>query len=178
MKGIVLDYSTADQRGLIRGEDGERYVFSGDEIKGSGALKAGASVDFDKDGTEAKAIYSVAASGISGSQSLDAGKEAAQKVNGLLKSGKIKRFISGGFDTVCQIFAVLLPVIMAISGFLTGGALGGYQFHIGYATLGLVVGLISGVLTSLGVFGLLFTLIETRDAAKRTVELLEKESKS
>jgi len=175
MKGIVLDYNEADQQGLIRGEDGERYVFSGDEIKGSGSLEAGASVDFDNDGTQAKAIYSVAASGTAVSQSLDAGKEAAEKVSGLLKSGKIKKFISGGFDTVCQISAVLLPVIMTIGGFIAAGTFG-YGFHIGPAIGGLVVGLILGLLITFGTFGLLFTLIETRDAAKRTVELLEKEN--
>jgi len=173
MKGIVLDYNSADKRGLIRGEDGERYVFSGDDINGSDSLETGTTVDFDKEGNQAKSVYSITSVGSNTvSQSLDVGKEAAEKVGGFLKSGKIKTFISGGFDTVCQIGAVLLPVVTTVSGFVTAG-FAGYGFHIGAAIGGLVAGLVFGLLTSFMTFGLLFTLIETRDAAKRTVELLE-----
>jgi len=173
MKGIVLDYNLADKRGLIRGEDGERYVFSGDDINGSDSLETGTTVDFDCEGNQAKGIYSITASGNNTvSQSLDAGKEAAEKVGGFFKSGKIKTFISGGFDTVCQLGAVLFPILTAVSGFFVSG-FASHNFHIGAAIGGLIGGLVFGLLTSFMTFGLLFTLIETRDASKRTVELLE-----
>jgi len=173
MKGIVLDFNSTDKRGLIRGEDGERYVFSGNDINGSDCLETGATVDFDNEGNQAKEIYTITPSSSNTvGQSLDAGKEAAEKVGGFLKSGKIKTFISGGFDTICQLGAVLLPVVTTVSGFFAAG-FSGYGFHLGAAIGGLIGGLVFGLLASFMTFGLLFTLIETRDVAKRTAELLE-----
>lgn len=46
MKGTLLDFSVAENRGLITGDDGNRYTFTGPEWKGSGVPMAGARVEF------------------------------------------------------------------------------------------------------------------------------------
>ena len=59
MKGHVLDYSVQTNSGIISGEDGRRYTFTGGEWKGSSLPVPGSYVDFESaEGTgEAIAIY-------------------------------------------------------------------------------------------------------------------------
>jgi len=57
MKGTVLDYNEAEGTGMISGEDGNRYSFTADDLKGSGKVLRSSKVDFEiSDGT-AKDIY-------------------------------------------------------------------------------------------------------------------------
>ena len=57
MKGTVLDYNEAEGKGMISGDDGNRYPFSGSDVDGGGRIVRGVKVDFDvKDGV-ATAIY-------------------------------------------------------------------------------------------------------------------------
>ena len=49
MKGIILDFSTQQNTGVISGDDKQRYTFSGTEWKGYKPPIAGERVDFDSD---------------------------------------------------------------------------------------------------------------------------------
>lgn len=52
MKGEVLDPA-----GMILGEDGRRYTFTPDQVRGEGSIEAGQSVDFVSMGEQARDIY-------------------------------------------------------------------------------------------------------------------------
>jgi len=52
MKGTVLDYNKADSKGLIRGEDGEWYSFSNDDLSGNEVLDNGTEVEFLPEGNQ------------------------------------------------------------------------------------------------------------------------------
>lgn len=57
-KGSILDYSIQTNTGIISGDDGRRYAFSGAEWKDSSKLPGkGDKVDFVNSGTTATAIY-------------------------------------------------------------------------------------------------------------------------
>lgn len=61
-KGKVLDFNLAQAQGLISGDDGIRYSFSGAEWRTQGTMPAhGVRVEFVSLGTDASAIYAVAA---------------------------------------------------------------------------------------------------------------------
>lgn len=92
MQGQVLNYDTMTATGLISGEGGRRFTFSGSEWRGNPQqLRVGARVDFDADGTEAFEIYVVP--GGNGGNPLAAGGayEKSPIVAGLLA------FFLGGF---------------------------------------------------------------------------------
>jgi phage shock protein PspC (stress-responsive transcriptional regulator) len=57
MKGKILDFSIAENQGLISGDDGSRYMFAGREWKSQSPPKPGSRVDFDVDGRTAVAVY-------------------------------------------------------------------------------------------------------------------------
>ena len=57
MKGKILDYNFQESKGIISGEDGNRYTFENSQWKGSVNPKANQVVDFDFDGQNAKDIY-------------------------------------------------------------------------------------------------------------------------
>ena len=57
MKGQILDYSVSSNTGTITGVDGSRYYFAGSEWKGTAVPTRGMNVDFEADGTQAKAVY-------------------------------------------------------------------------------------------------------------------------
>lgn len=57
MKGQVLAYSVQTNSGYISGEDGNRYAFSGSDIKENLMPVRGMFVDFEVEGQNAFAIY-------------------------------------------------------------------------------------------------------------------------
>lgn len=57
MKGQILDYSVSSNTGTITGVDGSRYYFPGSEWKGTAVPARGMSVDFEAEGTQARAVY-------------------------------------------------------------------------------------------------------------------------
>ena len=66
MKGHILDYSVQANTGVISGEDGRRYSFSGTEWKDNKPPARGMSVDFDVDvSNNAVQIYITHAQGFS-----------------------------------------------------------------------------------------------------------------
>lgn len=58
MKGVVIDFSIQTNSGLISGDDGNRYTFTGSEWRENSPPMRGMRVDFDIDGNGfASAIY-------------------------------------------------------------------------------------------------------------------------
>ena len=58
MRGRVLDFSIAENSGVISGEDGSRYRFAGPDWKSHGRQPIqGMSVDFVADGDHAAEVY-------------------------------------------------------------------------------------------------------------------------
>lgn len=57
MKGKILDYSAAENRGLISGDDGNRYSFAGREWKSQNPPALGCRVDFVLADHAAVAVY-------------------------------------------------------------------------------------------------------------------------
>ena len=57
MKGKILDFDNQTQKGLISGDDGERYSFAIEDIKSSLEVSKGMEADFIIDGADAKEIY-------------------------------------------------------------------------------------------------------------------------
>lgn len=59
MRGILLHYNFESHQGLIRGEDGRRYAFYGEEWRSNGSPATGDELDFEAEGTGAYDIYVV-----------------------------------------------------------------------------------------------------------------------
>ena len=57
MKGRVLDYEVQSNSGVISGDDGGRYAFSGSDWKAVVAPRKGMAVDYDVKGTNAIGVY-------------------------------------------------------------------------------------------------------------------------
>jgi len=57
MKGSVLDFNEIDGTGVISGDDGNRYSFSIENVKGDAKISRASKVDFSIDGDSAKDIY-------------------------------------------------------------------------------------------------------------------------
>jgi len=57
MKGSVLDFNEKEGTGMISGNDGNRYSFSVDDVKGDAKISRASSVDFSVEGGSAKEIY-------------------------------------------------------------------------------------------------------------------------
>ncbi|MDX4064515.1 TM2 domain-containing protein [Aliarcobacter skirrowii] len=78
MKGKVLDYSIQESKGIISGDDGQRYTFISSEWKSNISPKVNQVVDFEVDGTNAKGIYANSAS------SYASGSSSSKIVAGIL----------------------------------------------------------------------------------------------
>jgi len=57
MKGSVLDINEAEGTGMISGDDGNRYSFSMEDVKGDAKIARASSVDFTIENDVAKEIY-------------------------------------------------------------------------------------------------------------------------
>ena len=57
MKGKILHFSIPENQGVISGDDGNRYTFSGKEWKSEALPQPGRRVDFDTAGQTATAIF-------------------------------------------------------------------------------------------------------------------------
>ena len=59
MQGNILTFTVQENNGLISGDDGQRYTFTGPEWRESTPPSAGERVDFQSDGSQALAVYRV-----------------------------------------------------------------------------------------------------------------------
>ena len=85
MKGKILDYDFQNSKGVISGDDGNRYYFENSEWKGNTNPKTGQTVDFETDGQNAKGVYLV-----QGSISIDGVVEKLEELNASEKIDGIK----------------------------------------------------------------------------------------
>jgi len=60
MQGTVLDYAETEGKGVISGEDGKRYSFTSEDLKGGTMISRTSKVDFDVEDGAAKDIYKMA----------------------------------------------------------------------------------------------------------------------
>lgn len=118
MKGKILDYSIQESKGLISGDDGNRYEFVNNEWKEDKAPAKNQIVDFETDGNKAIGIYLVSSqafntdnmkekmSQIGNSDTL---KNAQSNITETYKAGIQNKF--GFFVSIILAFALFLPVI-------------------------------------------------------------------
>ena len=59
MKGKILDYNIQESKGIISGDDGQRYNFVNKDWKGSELPKIDQLVDFETEENQAKSIYAL-----------------------------------------------------------------------------------------------------------------------
>src|SRR5574344_958327 len=59
MKGKILDYNIQESKGVISGDDGQRYSFENKDWKSSELPKVDQIIDFTTNGTSANEIYVV-----------------------------------------------------------------------------------------------------------------------
>lgn len=91
MKGQVLDFSVQDNKGTITTTSGTRYYFAGQEWKGPSPPTRGMRVDFEAEGTDARAVYAALATAREGSKD----RVAAGVLAILLGSFGIHKFYLG-----------------------------------------------------------------------------------
>lgn len=63
MRGLVLEFDRMSNSGLISGDDGRRYRFVAAELRSSGSVRGGDTVDFVPAGDEAREIFVLVATG-------------------------------------------------------------------------------------------------------------------
>ncbi len=149
MKGKILDYNFQDSKGVISGDDGDRYYFENSEWKGSVNPKIGQVVDFELDGQNAKGIYLVKTSVSFDGVADKLGDLNAQEKVDVVKD-KLSTIKKNGIQNK---FGFIVSVILAIFMFIpiTNGVMGtGYiklsvlDSDFGYFTL--IITLISSFL--------------------------------
>lgn len=59
MKGKILDYNIQESKGVISGDDGQRYIFENKDWKASELPKVNQIVDFEIDEEYAKSVYAI-----------------------------------------------------------------------------------------------------------------------
>ena len=59
MKGKILDYNIQESKGVISGDDGQRYSFENKDWKASELPKVNQIVDFEVDENQAKSVYAI-----------------------------------------------------------------------------------------------------------------------
>ena len=65
MQGAILSFTIQTGEGLISGDDGQRYTFTGSEWREASPPMRGERVDFQPEGQQALAVYRLAGSGVS-----------------------------------------------------------------------------------------------------------------
>lgn len=105
MKGSILEFSVQQGSGVISGDNGERYTFSGSEWKSEAAPQKGMKVDFvDGEGRSAKEIYTAVGS-----------EQGQGEVSGSMKKAIIA--------IICAVLAFFIPVIgivLSVVGLILG----------------------------------------------------------
>ncbi len=109
MNGRILDYSIQDNTGVISGDDGSRYYFTGSQWKEAVVPARGMMVDFEVDGANAIGIYrAIGASGAA------VGREKNKVAAGLFA------LLLGGFGVHKFYLGYTMPAILMLVIFLVG----------------------------------------------------------
>lgn len=114
MKGTILNYDLVNGSGIISGEDGRRYIFSGTEFKGQlSANLVNRTVDFETvEGGRAEAIYLVSQAGSSAEKSKLVAGLLALFVGGLgIHKFYLGNNTAGIVMLLCSLFGIILLFI-------------------------------------------------------------------
>ena len=57
MRGEVLHYDEAQGFGFIAGADGNRYTFTGEDLRVAGAVSKGTPVEFTESGSQSRGVF-------------------------------------------------------------------------------------------------------------------------
>lgn len=113
MEGSVLHFDSTARKGLIRGEDGERYDFEISDWKSNTSPYLGAKVDFITNGDSAAEIYLVRGAGalvsIGERMSEFKGSELGTRIGALFNSGLYNKF--GFFAAISLLLTLFLPIV-------------------------------------------------------------------
>ena len=150
MKGKILDYNIQESKGIISGDDGQRYNFVNKDWKGSELPKVNQVVDFEIDEQNAKSIY----------------PQAVQQTNSNSVDGKNMTFpLISLISSLVGIFFGLFAIIGIIFGHLAKSNIRKNPENFGgsgFATAGLVIGYICVIIwliTMLFLGGTFFALL-------------------
>lgn len=177
MKGTVLGYDKDAGEGVIRGEDGQRYVFVRKEWKSEKAPRSGAEVDFEVREGRAESIYplsvgmdlSSVADSVSGLAENEHLRKAGQMAQGLFHGWSFSRSPVGIGAAAFYVLALFLTadsISMGLLGTefslistnpgklaLVAGIAGAFFFGTGRKGLARLVALLALVLPVIGVYG-------------------------
>jgi hypothetical protein len=106
MQGIILEYDIAQSKGVISGDDQNRYVFYAIEYKSASAPQKGSRVDFKANGESAVDVYLL--------ENPDSVKKAPKKRSSI---ATVITVILGIFFTLVilgVLAAVALPKLVAV----------------------------------------------------------------
>ena len=130
MKGKILDYNIQESKGIISGDDGQRYSFENKDWKASELPKVNQVVDFETDELNAKSIY----------------PQAVQQTNSNSVDGKNMTFpLISLISSLVGIFFGLFAIIGIIFGHLAKSNIRKNPENFGgsgFATAGLIIGYI------------------------------------
>ncbi len=123
MKGKILDFSIQESKGLIAGDNGNRYSFQNSEWKAAKLPSINQRVDFEIDGTNAKAIYMDTSSSfdtekikssLSEIQNSELFISAQGTVNRVLNAGAQNKL--GSIISISMAIALFFPIITFLLG--------------------------------------------------------------
>ena len=137
MKGQVLDYSIQNNSGVISGDNGQRYSFTGGGWQASNPPSVGMHVDFQPNGNAAIGIY--AAPGTNSASSAASGTSGKISTMGIVG-------MSAGILAIIFFKSTLLGFFLMIAG-------------LGVSTVGLVIGKRRGEQVGFAVAGIVLSLI-------------------
>ena len=150
MKGKILDYNIQESKGIISGDDGQRYSFENKDWKASELPKVNQVVDFEIDELNAKNIYA----------------QTVQQSNSNSADGKNITFpLISLVSSIVGIFFGLLAIVGIIFGHLAKSNIRKNPEEFGgsgFATAGLVIGYICVIIwliTMLFLGGTFFALL-------------------
>ncbi|MCT7444189.1 hypothetical protein [Aliarcobacter cryaerophilus] len=149
MKGKILDYNFQESKGIISGEDGNRYTFENSQWKGSVNPKANQVVDFDFDGQNAKDIYLDKAP-----MNFDGVKDKLGDINAQEKVNEVKDKLNViKKNGIQNKFGFIISIILAICLFISVASLSiGFGSFVEFSVIDSDLGFIALIGTIISAF--------------------------
>ena len=148
MRGQVLDYSVQTNSGIISGDDGNRYTFTGPEWKENRVPARGMHVDFEavtgtEGAVEARGVYLAITPSASGFSEGTKTKVAAGVLAILLGSFGVHKFYLGYTrQGIMMLAGTIVGLILAMFGFVLAIVIIGIFLVIAIGVIGLVEGIL------------------------------------
>jgi hypothetical protein len=113
MEGTVLHFDESSNKGIVRGEDGDRFEFTNTDWNSSGSPRTGAKVDFVAKDNIASEIYAVSspsiAGNVAGKISDFQGSGLGEKISALFGNGLHNKL--GFLAALAVLVSLFFPVI-------------------------------------------------------------------